>query len=257
MPSHLLFFRNALLLSLVSQCALAGVVNYTVALDTTGLVAHPAGPFYFQMALTDGNGFGDGNNTVTLTNFAFGGGSDLGSPVSFGSVSGSLATGVTMTDTSFLTLFVQQFNPGLSLRFTLGLTSEDDIGGIPDGITWAILDNSGLPLPSQTSGDYILAAGLDSQPPVFSLYGGDTARSPSTGDPISFNAPTVSSVPEPSSVVLVLSGAILAGAVRRGSRLAVSWRQAIEQTAQRSTLGRLFGGTRLREFGRGALKTIR
>src|ERR1700680_1459779 len=88
-------------------------IIYDVTLNTTPLVGHPAGPFYVEFAFTDGSGFGDANNTVTMSHFTFGGGSSLGSPVVFGGASGSLETGVTMTDSSFLSLFTEQFAPGL------------------------------------------------------------------------------------------------------------------------------------------------
>src|ERR1017187_697775 len=76
----------------------SGDMIYNVTLDTAPLVGHPAGPFYVEATFTDGSGVGDANNTVTMSNFTFGGGSALGGPLVFGGASGSLATGVTITD---------------------------------------------------------------------------------------------------------------------------------------------------------------
>jgi len=192
---------------------------YNVTLDTAPLVSHPAGPFYVEFAFTDGSGYGDGNNTVTASAFNFGGGSALGSPVVFGGASGSLETGVTITDTSFLSLFYEQFAPGLQLSFTLGLTSNNDADGIPDGLTFFVLDNSGVPLPTLApgGGDYFFTAALGSSGAVFNVYGSDPSQAPSAGgNPVSISAPTVtavSSVPEPGTIYLL--GVLLAMVVLR------------------------------------------
>jgi hypothetical protein len=199
--------------SALCQIAIADEI-YNVTLDTAPLVGHPAGPFYVEFAFTDGDGYGDGNNTVTASDFDFGGGSALGSPVVFGGATGSLETGVTITDTSFLSLFDEQFAPGLQLSFTLDLTSNDDADGIPDGLTFYVLDNSGAPLPTLApgGGDYFLTAALGSSGAVFNVYGSDPSQPPSAGgSPVSIPAPTVtpeSSVPEPSTIYL-LAGALV------------------------------------------------
>src|SRR5207247_2002888 len=132
--------------SAVCATASADIINLT--LDTAPLVGHPAGPFSVLFVFIDGNGIGDANNTVAINNVAFGGGSSLGSPVVFGGASGSLGTAVTIIDNSFLSLFTEQFAPGLQLSFSLGLTTNDDVSGTPDRLTFSILDNSGIPLPT-------------------------------------------------------------------------------------------------------------
>jgi hypothetical protein len=201
--------------ALCQTAASAGMI-YDVTLNTAPLVGHPAGPFYVQFAFTDGSGFGDGNNTVTASNFGFGGGSALGSPVVIGGASGSLETGVTITDTSFLSIFNEQFAPGLQLSFALDLTSNDDADGIPDGFTFFVLDNSGVPLPTLApgGGNYFLTAALGSSGAAFNVYGSDPTLAPSVGNPVSIPAPSVSSVPEPSAMYL-LGGALVAMAVRK------------------------------------------
>jgi hypothetical protein len=180
---------------------------YDVALDTGSLVGHPAGPFYLELAVTDGSSGGDGNNTVTFSNIGLGGGSALGSPIVFGGASGSLETGIGITDTSFLSVFSEQFAPGLQLRFTLGITSNGDAGGIPDGFTLYILDSSGVPLPTLApAGEYFLAADIGASGPIFSAYGSDRSRTPSVGRAATIPTPTitpVTPVPEPSPIYLV------------------------------------------------------
>jgi hypothetical protein len=212
MPNILNTAFFVLTFSALCQTAAADEI-YNVILDTAPLIGHPAGPFYVEFAFTDGSGYGDGNNTATASAFNFSGGSALGDPAVFGDATGSLETGVTITDTSFLSLFYEQFAPGLQLSFTLNLTSNDDSDGIPDGFTYYILDNSGVPVPTLApTGDYFLTAALGSSGAAFNAYGSDPSRAPSAGgDPLSIAAPTVSSesaVPEPSSIYL-RGGALL------------------------------------------------
>jgi hypothetical protein len=169
-----------------------GSLTYVVNLNTTPLVGHPAGPFYLFLEFIDGSGVGASNNTVTLNNLDLNGGNALGNPFSFGGVTGSLETGVTMTDTSFVNVFGEAFVPGNDLSFTLGLTSNGNANGIPDGFTLFILDSSSVPLPTLSPvANYFLTAALGSNGPVFTAYGSDPSRSPSVGNPISMSAPTV------------------------------------------------------------------
>ena len=223
MPHKFRTIISVCVFSALCQTASGGVI-YDVTLDAAPLVGHPAGPFYVELAFTDGSGIGDANNTVTLSEFAFGGGSALGSPLVFGGASGSLETSVTITDSSFLSLFAEQFAPGLQLSFTLDLTSNDDAGGTPDRLTFYILDSFGIPLPTLApAGDYFLGVDLGSAGPAFDVWGSDPSRAPSVGDPVSIPAPTVipeSSVPEPSTIYL-LGGALAMMVVlgRRPSRL--------------------------------------
>ena len=185
----------------------SGDTIYNVTLDTAPLVGHLAGPFYVEVTFTDGSGVGDANNTVTMSNITFGGGSALGGPLVFGGASGSLETGVAITDSSVLSLFSEQFAPGLLLSFSLGLTSNDDAGGTPDGFTFFLLDSSGVPIPTLAPfGDYFIGANLGSTGPIFNAYASDPNRAPSVGNPVSIPAPTitsVSSVPEPSTIYLL------------------------------------------------------
>jgi len=178
---------------------------YEVTLNTSSLVGHPAGPFYVELALTDGSGFGDANNTVTLSNFKFGG-SGLGSPFVLGGGSGSLETGVSMIDSSFLSLFIEQFASGPQLSFSLHLTSNDDASAIPDGLTFIVLDSSGVPVPTLApGGGYFLTVALGSSGPVFSAYGSDPSRSPTIGNPIAIDPPTVTSDTVPPLTTAVAS----------------------------------------------------
>src|SRR5579859_8130563 len=85
---------------------------FAVTLDTSPLIGHPAGPFSLNFQFTDGQGTGDANNTVTLSSFAFGGGSAAGGPSLTGGASGSLGSGVVLTDSAFFNAFTEGFTPG-------------------------------------------------------------------------------------------------------------------------------------------------
>ena len=196
-----------LVCALAALCQTAsGDTIYNVTLGTAPLVGQPAGPFYFQLAFTDGSGVDDANNTITISDIHFGGGSALGSPLVFGGASGSLETGITITDSTFLSLFIEQFVPGLQLSFTLRLTSNDDAGGTPDRLTFFLLDNSGVALPTLAPfGDYLFGVDLHSTGAIFDAYGTDPTRAPTVGNPISMSAPVIhaASVPEPGTLALL------------------------------------------------------
>jgi len=184
-------------------CRNAFATTYNVSLDTTSLVGHPAGPFYLYLVLTDGNGVGDGNNTITMSSISFGGGSPLGSPVLFGGAAGSLEAGLSIVDNSFLSLFSQQFAPGLGLAFSLNLTSNDDLGGTPDRFTLFVLDSFGVPLPTLApAGDYFLGVDLNSGGGTFDNWASDPARAPSVGNPVAIPTPAVNPVPEPDNLCI-------------------------------------------------------
>ncbi len=179
-------------------------------MDTTALVGN--GPFTLDLQFFDGSGApGDlNNNTVTLTDFAFGSGSASGGGAATGGASGSLATGVTLQDLEFFNEYYEDFTPGNTLSFSIDTTNVADPGGTPDLFTVAILDSMGNELPT-TGGsneflDVSLAGGVA---PVIATYGS------APGSQYSLVAPVVlaqsqgpSPVPEPSAF-----GALLAGMV--------------------------------------------
>ena len=92
-----MFFVLALMLAMAQQRpAHAGIINGSVSLDTSGL----SGTFELGFIVTDGSATGDANNTVTLGNFGFGGGSAgaVDPLLTTSGASGDFASGVTLTD---------------------------------------------------------------------------------------------------------------------------------------------------------------
>jgi hypothetical protein len=153
--------------------ALFGV---TVTINTSALGASSSGPFTLDFQFVDGNGTGDGNNLVTLSNFSFGGGSINMTPVSnTGGVQvGSSPFTLALSDTAFFTDVQFSFTPGSVLSFDVTSTAHAD-STTPDAFTFAILDSNSneiptanpnglnsfveLDLPTQTSGTSFIVAG--------------------------------------------------------------------------------------------------
>lgn len=212
---------------LSAQVAMSDTIKVT--LNTTPLLGHPAGPFSVFFEFIDGNGIGDANNAISISNVSFGGGSALGGTFAFGGASGSLESGVTITDNSFLSVFSERFAPGLEFSFFLSFSANDDEGGIPDRFTFFLLDDSGVPIPTIAPvGDYFLGADLGAAGPVIDAWGSDPSRALSVGNPVSIgppsitlvSSPPVTATPEPATVFLVASGFVaIAVSKRRGRRV--------------------------------------
>lgn len=188
---------------------------FNVNVDTSELMNHAAGPFFLNVQLNDGSGLGDGNNSAVLSNFSFGGGGALGSPITTGGVSGSLADTVLLRDTEFLNSFTQGFSAGLGLAFQLTFSRAVDRGPTPDQLSIALLDSSGLELPTtglaSVGSDVILLVDINSGNPAIQRFGADPSRAPiAGGGPVHFDAPDVhSTVPEPESWLQLGSGLVL------------------------------------------------
>jgi hypothetical protein len=178
----------------VSQTAgAATVATYSVSVNTTPLIGHPAGPFTILLALTDGSELFDGNTTVMVTNVNLAGGAVLDNPGRTGGVSGDLASALTLKDTSPLSTFSETFSPGQSLSFILSLSSTDDDSPTPDRFVFYILDNAGNPLPTTSPGaDFLVGIDLGPSGGPPEVFGTDPSRPSVAGNPIMMDAPAVS-----------------------------------------------------------------
>jgi hypothetical protein len=217
--------RNLLLqFALVSALASAAKADvYTVTLNTNPLVGN--GPFMLDLQFLDGSGTPPdlNNNVVMLTGFAFGaGGGALGGGTPTGGASGSLTAGVTLKDTVFFNEYIESFTPGPLLSFTLNTTNNPDPGGTPDLFTLAILDGSGTELPTTGPADEFLdvalTGGVNAQ---VTTYGSAPGSAFLLGAPVLTNQ-NPSSVPEPSTLSMLLVGGFGWWAWRRARRRGLS-----------------------------------
>ena len=208
---------SALTATLCSASVAQAELLFSLELDTSSLIGHIASPFFIEFQLNDGSGAGDGNNTALLSNFAFGGGTALGSATLDGGASGDLDSHVVLAEDQFFNSFVQEFVPGTLLSFDVELSTVVDLGPQPDQFSFAILDCSGVEIPTMSPADALLAIDIDSPHPIISTYAGDASRSPACGGPpLPLDKPKV--VPLPAAallLVLALSG--LGACTRRGA----------------------------------------
>jgi hypothetical protein len=190
---------------LFARVASAGTVSYSVDLNTVPLIGDSAAPFSVAFQLADGSGLGDGNNTMTLSDFNFGGGTGVGMPIVLGGVTGSLGSSISITDSLFLNYYIQQFDPGSFLSLDVTTTTNVDIGSPPDQFLFSILDNTGQQLPTQTGQpffDPFVAITIDSSNPTLQSFSSDSTQSPAGGGPpLDISSPQITSVPEPSALL--------------------------------------------------------
>lgn len=192
--------KICLVVLLALLCSLSSSAG-TITLNTAGMVGHLAGPFVLDFQMINGSiGI---SNTVTLTNFAFGSGGVVGTPTLSGGASGTIGTGVVLSDSSnFFNEFMQAFTPGGTLSFEWAITTNG--GAVPDEFTFAILDSTGAALPTtaflSTGADVFLDVTVNQGSLSAQLFAGDVSRAPTAGGaPIA----TSSSIPEPATGVLV------------------------------------------------------
>ena len=172
---------------------------FTVTVNTTALQGNASAPFQIDFLLTDGSGTNDGNNTATVTGFAFGGGAPSGTATTSGGVTGDLASTVTLVDNSFFNNFQQSFTAGSTLSFNVDLTTLLDAGSTPDAFSFYILDNTGSNIPTSDIAGSLLTANINSATPTSTQFVG-------TGAYARISAVVTSggtTVPEPSTLLLL------------------------------------------------------
>lgn len=154
LTTHLVFVAIACLVLLASQTQAQSVSFNTSSIS--------GGSFLVNFQLTNSNTL---NNTVTLTNFNFGGGAVTGlpnvpmpgapggAPAGSATGTGSLPTSVTLSDASndFLIDFRQGFTAGSFLSFNYNFTNNANLDDPFDTFTFAILRLNGAELPTTDS----------------------------------------------------------------------------------------------------------
>jgi hypothetical protein len=218
----------------------------TVTLDTSALQSNASsnGPYTIDFQLNDGSFTGVANNTATISNVTFGGGSLTGSspplnvpaPVPGSDSTGDLSSTLTIQDgngaNGGFNEFQQSFNAGSSLSFKLDLTANTDSPSPPDEFTFSIFDKNGTQLANGPNYAF-LTADIYATGPSITLAGGSVNGT-------SFAAPTDSNpVPEPSTLILLLSGAVCAGAAAVRKRRGVWKNLAAGLFVNRSEGGRV------------------
>jgi hypothetical protein len=185
--------------------AWAGAVVFEVTIDTTPLAGRGG-----YMALDLLAGSPGAVNTVQLGSFTST--ATLGVATTTGDVSGSLAGTLTLTSSVFFNELLQAvvFNPGPT-HFTLTVSDNTVAGGVPDTLSFFLLDTNFVPF---ATGDPAGALFLiDLRAPVL----------PQTFSS-SFASVTVLAVPEPGRATLMMLGLGLA---------VMAWRQKILKASHR------------------------
>jgi hypothetical protein len=182
----------AILVSCLAPAAYANLV-FTVTLNTSALVGNVNTPFSLAFVLIDGSGSGDGLNTVSLSDFTFGGGNagSVNSNLSAGGESGSLTSGVSLTDTSFFNALVSTFTPGSVLSFAVDMTTNVISGGTPDEFSFSLLENcpitaiacSNVPTTDPTGADSLLSINIDSSSPTIQTFASSLTPPPTIPEP--------------------------------------------------------------------------
>lgn len=186
-------------------------IAFHVSVDTNGLVGSSSAPFTIDFQLNDGGV--PNNNSASIAAITFGGGAATGAPTLSGGATGSLTTGVSLADSSPFNEFDQTFTPGSTLGFDVNLTTNVDAGPTPDQFSFAILDKNQAELGTTdpSSANTIVTVNLDSANPTIQHY---------ASNPPTFGAVTITPIPEPATVsLMVMSGLVLAFR-RRPRRLA-------------------------------------
>lgn len=170
-----------------------------VNINTSSLGSLPGSEVFFILT-------GTGANTAAISNVLLGGGSpglvDLFSTTGGTSASDSLASAISLNDSAdFLTVFAQSFSAGGTLSFLLDLTP-NIVSPTPDQFSIEIADpNSNLiPTSDPTGFDNLFTINVDSPNPTTNIYS---------------NLVTVTTVPEPSTLLLLAAGLGLLLCIRR------------------------------------------
>jgi hypothetical protein len=185
---------------------------FDVSLDTSPISGTTEEQLVFE--LIDGDGVAD--NSVSLTNFNLGGGTPAAPADYLGTsgVSGDLSSGVTMNDSGGVALFSQLVNFGSSLTFLLTTTNVFSAGGpAPDALSMSVYTSGFSACYSDDNSCALLRLDLTGQPLTPSSFTLNGATAQGLPAPVV----TTANVPEPASLLLVVSALFALGIARKRS----------------------------------------
>lgn len=201
---------TVVLLTFASTAALADVQTVKFGVNTSSIAG---GSYFLAFQLEDGSGTGDANNTVTLSDFAFGGGSALDPavrptlysyPALNGGASGDLLAGVALTDSDpYFNAAILGFDAGTELTFDASFTNNKDTGSFPDLFLVSILDSTGAGISTADSNnDSFITVTLDGTK-VTQPNGAVTPPTQFFAASAPYEIPAPAAVPEASSLLLL------------------------------------------------------
>ena len=189
-------FAAKLFLGLLLTLPLAQAAPVLITVNTQ-LLAGSSAQLAFD--LIDG---GAPANSVSISGFATNG--TLGAASTSGGASGSLGTTVSLTDSSFFNEYLQNIVLGTTLSFIYNTSDLGPAAGsLPDGFSFFLLNPAGLPLVSTTDptgSDALFLYNIGS-PLGLSVY--------QSASVIVTAGPVTNGVPEPGSLLLVVSALLL------------------------------------------------
>jgi hypothetical protein len=200
----------ALLTSALAAQARAGLITYSVTVDTS-LVSGIQGSLDFQFDASD---ITSQTATATLTNFT--GGTLVGSPTFNGDASGTLSPGpatINNTPANLINELIQDFNYGSSFSFDVTLSGaalQTPNGSPGSTFSLTLFDGRGA------SGNALLSIDANTPPALLINVNGDGSTSVIASSAVTAT-PSVSSVPEPASVLMLAMGGLALASYR--------WRQ--------------------------------
>jgi hypothetical protein len=208
---------SAVLLSAAAFCMLTPAaratplpnLTYSVTLNLSSLNLASGGPFSLDFQLNTGSG--NVTNSVTLSNFVFTGGTATGTPVTFGSESGTLATDLILTNAGSGSEFTEALSSGITqISFSVSQTPNSEVvtSGTPvnDEFVVDIQDSnfSNVPTTDPSGANTLVESALN-----------ETATGTSIAGHVNEFSLAVVATPEPSSYAMLIGGLVTLGVMLR------------------------------------------
>ena len=200
-------FRLAVVLaaSALLACATPGraALSYNVYLNTASLIGNTNAPFSLDVVLSSGSQVPNSDNTITLSNFIFTGGSVGAVSYSAGGQTGSMSSTVSLTNSALDNELAQQFASTVTqIQFSVSMTSNTN-NPFPDQFNVSILDANlnNIATTDPSGGNTLLLVNINTGQTLNSV---NTYRSTAGG-----TGPGVTAVvPEPASTATLLLGGL-------------------------------------------------